>query len=129
MALMRIGLNMVRGHMKSRTELVAELVRNPRISGQSIEALKAFGWDCESPLVTVQKSDIWAVLREFAAGKLNAADIQAWANRIEGRDDVAYEHGPDGPVNEAVFWLANPFINYPIDAAICLRIEKLFFDA
>lgn len=76
--------------------------------------------------MTVQKNDVLSVLAEFSAGRLTAEEVQSWANRIEGRDDIDYEHGPEGVANEAVFWLAIPFINYPIDAALCDRIEKAF---
>lgn len=112
--------------MTSRTDLVSELVKNPKISGQALQALKAYGWDSDEPLVTVQKRDVLAVLAEFRAGRLSAEEVQSWANRIEGRDDIEYEHGLEGVVNEAVFWLANPFINYPIDAVLCNRIETAF---
>jgi len=114
--------------MSSRTDLVSELMRNPKISEHAIQALKAYGWDCDEILVTVAKKNVLSVLAEFSAGQLTADEVQSWANRIEGRDDVDYEYGPDGVVNEVVFWLANPNINYPINAALCDRIEKAFFD-
>jgi len=114
--------------MSSRTDLVSELVRNPKISEQAIQALKAFGWDCDETLVTVKKKDVLSVLADFSAGRLTEDEVQSWASRIESRDDVDYEHGPEGVVNEAVFWLANPGINYPINAALCDRIAKAFFD-
>lgn len=114
--------------MSSRTDLVSELVRNPKISEQPIQALKAYGWDCDEVLVTVEKKDVLSVLAEFSAGRLTADEVQSWANRIEGRDDVDYQYGPEGIVNEVVFWLANPAINYPINAALCDRIAMTFSD-
>ena len=112
--------------MTSRTDLVTALINNTRITAQEIETLKAYGWDCDVPLVTLRKLDVLSILAQFRSGTLAAKDVQAWANRVEGRDDIDYEDGPEGPLNEAVFWLANPLVNYPIDAILCSRIEEAF---
>jgi hypothetical protein len=112
--------------MKSRTALVNELVQNPAISAEALEQLRSYGWDCEAPLATVRKADVLGILRKFEAGTLTAKEVQLWANRIEHRDDIDYELGSEGVVNEAVFWLANPVINFPIDSALCRRIEQAF---
>lgn len=116
----------VKGHMRSRAALVAEIVRNPIPDPSVIEELAAYGWDCENELVTVSVDDVLSVLQRFRKGELTAARVRAWANRIEGRDDIAYQFGGEGVVNEAVFWLANPYINWPIDLKLCKRIETLF---
>lgn len=109
--------------MASHIDLVTALVSNAKTSAQDIEALKAYGWDYEAPLVTVRKIDVLSILEQFRAGSLTAEEVQAWANRIEGRDDIDSEQDA---VNEAIFWLANPSINYPIDVSLCTRIEKAF---
>ena len=110
-------------HMASRIDLVTALVRNARTSTEDIEALKAYGWDCEMPLVTLRKTDVLSVLAQFRAGSLTAEEVCNWADRIEGRDDIDCE---EDAVDEAIFWLANPSINYPIDIPLCARIEKTF---
>lgn len=96
---------------------------------ESVELLKSYGWDSDVNLVTVRKEDVLTVLREFLAGTLASDEVQSWANRIEGRDDIDFELGPEGAVNEAVFWLANPFLNFQIDSSLCARIERMFSGA
>jgi hypothetical protein len=112
--------------MRTRAELVAELVRNPLPAQDVLEGLRGYGWDSDVELVLVSKVDVFRILALFRYGDLDALYVQAWANRIEGREDVGYEGGAEGVVKEAIFWLANPCLNWPIDAALCARIERLF---
>lgn len=69
---------------------------------------------------------IYAVLNAFTEKRLKAKQVEDWADRIEGRDDIGYEYGCEDIINEALYWLANPYINYPIDEKIQDRIESLF---
>jgi hypothetical protein len=112
--------------MRSRTSLLSELVEQPIAEDTTVEALRTYGWDCDERLVIVTKAHIRNVLSSFYAGTIDSAQVRDWANRIEGRDDIGYEAGGEGVVNEAIFWLANPYINYPIDEHIGQRIEALF---
>ena len=106
--------------------MVAELVQNPFIDDTSLSDLAAYGWDSDEELFTVTEADVRAILIRFRNGELSASQVRDWANRIEGRDDIGYEGGGEGIVNEAIFWLANPYINWPIDEALCRRIEDAF---
>lgn len=120
----RNAINSVTDRMSTRTELVARLVREPLPDPSVLQELAAFGWDSEEELVTVTKEDVRAILARLRSGELHPDQVQRWANRIEGREDVGYEG--DGVVNEAIFWLANPYLNWPIDSALCARIESMF---
>lgn len=53
---------------------------------------------------------IAAVLQRFKAGELTASQVEAWAEMIEGREDIDL----DATAREAIFQLANPIINGPI---------------
>mgnify|MGYP000853842888 CR=1 FL=1 len=112
--------------MRSRTSLLAELVEQPVAQAATVEELRAYPWDCDEHLYIVTKAHIRNILSSFYAGLIDATQVRDWANRIEGRDDIGYESGGEGVVNEAIFWLANPYINYPIDENIGQRIEALF---
>ena len=112
--------------MRSRRELVSELIRNPRIETTLLDELASYGWDSEVELGTITQDDVCAVLAQLQSGALSAQEVHAWANRIEGRDDVAFQFGSEGVVNEAIFWLANPHINWPINNDLCQKIESMF---
>jgi hypothetical protein len=62
---------------------------------------------------------------EGEGGRRPPGSDEADAER-RAREDVGYEGGAEGVVKEAIFWLANPCLNWPIDAALCARIERLF---
>jgi hypothetical protein len=80
-----------------------------------INALRArlqdFPFDAEAPLVTLETSHIISVLERFLAGGSSAADVEYWAEAVEGRDDVAYVEGAEDQISEALFVLSTPEIN------------------
>lgn len=112
--------------MRDRTILVLELIQNPQSVASIIRELAEHGWECEGHLAEVTKVDVLAVLKQFDKGSLSAAEIEAWASSLEGRMDVGFEFGAEGVVEEAVFWLGNPSLYWPIDAEIHQRVVTLF---
>lgn len=103
--------------MRSRTELVEALIafREPL---ESLWAeLRQYGWDCEEELAVLNPEDVIAVLSRFISGDISANDVEAWANLLECREDIGFAAGHEEPLGEAVYWLANPVINYPITAS------------
>ena len=112
--------------MRDRAFLVSELIANPLPDPLVIEELACYSHTCERPLSQVTKSHVFAVLNSMEKGSLNASDVSAWASRLEGREDLAFEFGEEGVVREVIFWLANPDINWPVDACLRRRIEALF---
>ena len=112
--------------MRSRTELVKAIIADPTPSADILSELRAYGWDCDAELVQLTQADILNVLESFLSGEISAGEVRGWASRLERRDDVGCEGGGDGVVNEALFWLANPEINYPIDNALHQRIQNMF---
>lgn len=100
--------------MRSRKSLVTEIIENPLPDPSVLIELQEYSWDCEHELVIVTKEHIYAVLTAFAKKLLTVQQVINWANRIECRDDIGYECGSEDVVNEAIFWLANPDLNYPI---------------
>jgi hypothetical protein len=112
--------------MKNRVSLLAEIVSNPLPDDVTLNDLKAYGWDCDTELIIVSMNDVLAILSVFKVGELNADQVCDWANRLEGRDDIGYQFGFKGVVNDAIFLLANPHLKYPIDEKLCKRIDTLF---
>ena len=72
------------------------------------------------------KTDVLCVLKQLEQGLLSAGEIKSWASSLHGCADVGYEFGDDGVVEEAMFWLANPALNWPIDSELHQRIVALF---
>lgn len=112
--------------MRDRKVLVLELIKNPKTVGTVLQELCEYGWYCETPLATLTKLDVLAVLKQFEHDIFSAAEIEAWANSVGGRTDIELEFGADGVVEESLYWLAHPEINWPVDAALCARIVALY---
>ena len=112
--------------MRDRTTLVIELIQNPHTVNDTTDELATYGWYCDGYLAIVSKQDVLAVLKRFEAGELAATEVQVWANSIGGRPDIGFEFGADGVVEESLYWLANPDVNWPIDTELCHRIVTLY---
>jgi hypothetical protein len=67
--------------------------------------LAAFPWDCEHELASLSSRHIQNVLTRFLEGALSPAQVEAWANAVEGREDVTIS---PGLVQDALHELANP---------------------
>ena len=112
--------------MRDRGFLVSELINNPLPSPLVLEELQSYGAQCEKVLARVTRSHIFTVLKMLSEGLLSPDQVTAWAARLEGRRDLAFEFGEEGAVREVIFWLANPGIYWPVDTVLCSRIEALF---
>lgn len=112
--------------MRDRTSLVLELIANPKTVLAITEELAAYGWYCENHLAVVTKLDVLGMLKQFESGLLSVEEICTWANAIGGRTDIGFEFGENGVVEESLYWLANPKINWPIDLELCQRIVTLY---
>jgi len=112
--------------MRERTDLVLELIKTPKAVADVTQELSAYGWYCESHLAEITKLDVLCVLNQLEQGALTALEVKMWANSVGGRTDIGYEFGENGVVEESLYWLANPEINWPIDAALCRRIAALY---
>lgn len=112
--------------MRDRKELVLELIGNPKTIPQVLEELAHHGWYCEKQLATITKGDVLAVLKQFQSALLTAAEVSSWANSVGGRPDIAFEFGPDGVVEESLFWLAHPELEGELCPELCQRIVHLY---
>lgn len=108
-----------------RKELIERVVRYQGEPASYFAELRAFGWDCESVLVILDTKDITHVLTLFSSGKISDIDVREWANFIERREDIELDRGDEKELNEVIFWLANPEINYDIDDELVIRIDEL----
>lgn len=76
--------------------------------------LAVFPWDSENDLASLSSLHVRGVLTKFLEGNLSSAEVEAWANAVEGREDVAI---PAGLVQDALHELANPQLIHALTAA------------
>lgn len=112
--------------MRDRKTVVLELIRNPGLADVLALELAQPGVANECHVAEVTKVDVLAVLKLLEQGGLSAGEIEEWARSLHGCMEVGYEFGDDGVVEEAMFWLANPSLNWPIDSELHQRIVALF---
>jgi hypothetical protein len=96
---------------QTRLDLVVRLVKCQGNIESIQRKLDDFPFDTE-PLVTLEGPDIMSVLERFLAGALSVADVEDWANALEGREDVGY----DRDLAQTLFVLSTPAINGPLTA-------------
>ena len=106
----------------TREEAVQALVRFARPLEDLREALATFEWDWDSrALASLTSTDIASVLHRYEAGELSAAEVEDWANLIEGREDIDL----DDRTSEAIFDLANPVLQGPLSETGPALLAKL----
>lgn len=72
--------------------------------------LAKFEWDSEDALGILSRRHSVEVLKRFLDGALSAADVENWANLIEGRDDINFEPNGADVIKELIHELANPIL-------------------
>jgi hypothetical protein len=118
--------------MKTRINLLNELLGLERPASEITRDLAFFGWDTDDELVVLTSVHMRAILEELVKGTLTAEDASSWADAIEGRDDIALQPEIEEFLKETLFELANPDISgnlTPQRAATILqqiiRLEKM----
>jgi hypothetical protein len=105
----------------NRVLAVRSLVSASRPVAESIAALATYPWDCEEELVQLRQADVGHVLLQYQRGAMSAAEVEAWANAIEGRDDVGMA---DKVAAELLHELANPLLSQPISPGLADSMLK-----
>jgi hypothetical protein len=106
----------------TREQAVQSLVRLDRPLPLLKDALAGYPWDWEAPpLRTLDGQAVAAILRRYETGELSAEQVEAWANLIEVRDDIEL----DATAADAIFCLANPLINGPLETVAPMLLKRL----
>ncbi len=95
----------------TRVVAVRALLSASEPIGASISRLATFPWDSDFELVQLQRADIEHLLSLYRQGDVLAPEVEAWANAIEGRDDVGIT---DALTGELLHELANPLLTQPL---------------
>lgn len=112
--------------MRDRKTLLQELVINPKTVKDVLQELSLHGWYCEQHFFVITKRDVLETLKQFLQGKLSSVEVRDWANAVGGRPDLGYEFGPDGVVEESLYWLAHPDLEWPINRELYEKIVNLY---
>jgi hypothetical protein len=107
---------------RSREEVLNALLSLSRSTSQIRQELSAFDWDAEREIVALAASDVERALVMAASGRISTAELSAWAEMIEGREDIAQAD----TLREFVFEIANPEINGELtDRRIAFLLRRL----
>lgn len=92
----------------NRLALLRHLLEFSEPIGDLADCLAQFDWDYEGERVTLTREHLRSVLRRFLLRELSAAEVESWANQIEGREDIDFESGFSDLIGDMIFDLANP---------------------
>jgi len=105
----------------NRTDVLDALVNWSAPLGFIEEELGSLEWDSAEQPIRLTRAHLLRSLERYLSGKSSAADLEHWANLLEGRDDLEM----DDSVMQTVFWLANPLLEGQIsDEAIKQYIDQ-----
>jgi hypothetical protein len=107
-----------------RAELLHELVNGSRPVADVSRDLSAYGWDSEEEIVIVASTDVITVLQEYSAGRCSAGDVRAWAEVIEGRDDIGFVPEEEEMLRDTLFKLANPELGYALTPLLAQKLLR-----
>lgn len=79
------------------------------------QRLRQFPWDSEVELESLTRQDVVRMLDRYLRGSVTGAEVEQWADAIEGRDDVGYEADVAERLRQAIFELANPDITHRLE--------------
>lgn len=102
--------------MRAPAEVLTDLVALRRPLDEALPAVRRLPWGDEE-VVTLTREDAYRLLDCFLEGSVTASDCDAWANALEGRDDVAYEPGHEDVLAQLLFEVGTPEANGPLTKA------------
>lgn len=112
--------------MMTRIDLLNLLLKFEQPLSNILPFLNDLGWDCQKPLVTLNKNHIINILERYLSQQLSSLDVEAWANAIEGREDIEYDKDSEEIIEEAIYELANPILTFPLSINLAHQwIERL----
>ena len=86
-----------------------------------VTRLSDFGWGSDEELVTLRVSDASNALECYIRGRITAADLQLWADALEGRDDLGFDPRHSPRLKDLLFQLSTPEINGAITPEVASR--------
>ena len=94
----------------SRIDIVKSLIELSRPVREISAELIHWPWDYEGEPALLCRSHVESVVRRCLSDHLSLAELEAWADAVECREDIDYELANEQWIKEALFRLANPDI-------------------
>jgi hypothetical protein len=91
-----------------RVAALVDLVEVRVPVADAVRRLRHWPWDSDEPLLLLDRAAAVSVLQRYRCGELTAADLETWADAIEGRDDIGFAPGQSEQLTRFVFETANP---------------------
>ena len=92
----------------------------------NLDALQAeldkFPWDCAKPLVTLQPVHISRAIEKYLRNEVSDKELVAWAESVEGRDDIRYSESYEELIAHVLFRISTPAINNSINEHIAKEL-------
>ena len=79
--------------------------------------LAGWPWDSE-PLVTLTAKDATSVLARCLEGEISLAELRAWADVLEARDDVALQASCRDDLRQLQFEFSTPELFQPVTVEV-----------
>ncbi len=108
--------------MNRRAQLLTELLSPHRPIELIREELSRFPWDSDSDLVILKRTHLKSMLGNYIADHMTVADIAAWAEAIEGRDDVGFEAEHEELLKTILFELSTQELGRPLSRSHAERL-------
>lgn len=102
--------------MTNRQETLDALLAYQQPVEQLVLALRSFPWDSEEALALLTREHVASVLMRYLQHELTEAQLEAWADAIEGREDIDFEAGHEELLAETIHQLANPVLTLPLNS-------------
>lgn len=101
-----------------RAHALRDLVELRRPVSDALARLSAHDWSSDVDLVTVTTHDLTHALEGFDDGSLDGAALSAWAEALQGREDIALDPVTRDLLVEALFELSTPELFGPIEEVV-----------
>lgn len=93
-----------------RSELLRRLLSCDEPLDVLLAQLREYEWDSDTELVKLRPSELANAISKYTSEMITAHDLEAWAEAIEGREDIGFEPLHEQLVRRIIFELANPGI-------------------
>ncbi len=107
---------------KLRLALVDSLLSMSMPLTEVTRQLATMNWDYDGVGVTLTKKHLSNVLGRYLRAEVSEADIEMWANQVEGRDDVQIDPSSAQEIEDVLYELANPVLTQTLDLARAVQL-------
>jgi len=107
--------------MRDRADIARDIVLLNGNLNILHKELSLYPWDIENPIIDIANPDVLNILNRVIAEQISYAELEDWANLIEGRDDFSFE---SEKLQEIIFRLANPSLHGGMNQQIAIKLVK-----